>query len=173
MREQASDEEVFSFLEDLSFGMKSDCPDIIIHKFIVSLANQSPAFFADLRNLIYAFLYDYTSRWSYSISNIFRVNYDLSFTLPFWSHLASFYSFKEQLLCVLLLSATTLTSFQNDLEFMADLNDFMGVNGDFFLFQDQKFSFFLCWSKTTTSLKFSATTRQLLSKEALSKKESR
>ena len=142
MREQNSDEEVLTFLEDLSFCMKSECPEILIHKFIVSLANHSPPFLADFSTLIYTFIYDYTSHWSESISNTFRVNYDLSLALPFWSHLASFYSFKEQLLCVLLLSSTTLTSFQNDLEFMADLNDFMGVNGDFFLFQDQKFSFF-------------------------------
>ena len=127
---------MFSFLEDLSFGMKSECPQILIHKFIVSLAIHSSAFLADLRTLIYTFLYGYASRCSDSISNKFRVNYDLSLALPFWSHLASFCSFKEQLLSVLLLSATTLAAFQSDLEFMADLNDFMGVNADFFLFQD-------------------------------------
>jgi hypothetical protein len=122
--------------------MKSESPCILLQKLLSSLTKHSPALLADLRTLLYTFLYHHLPTSTPSIAHNFPVNYDLSLSQPFWSHIASLLPFKDQLLSILMAVATNVTAFLSDLEFMAHLNDLMGLNAEFFLLGDPQVEFF-------------------------------
>jgi hypothetical protein len=77
-------QEIFTFLEDISFEMKSDCPEVLIHKFTCSLATHSKTVLADIRTLIYSFLFEFLPNNSNGKLKHFRIKYNLSSILPFW-----------------------------------------------------------------------------------------
>lgn len=116
--------------------MKSDCPEVLIHKFTCSLAKNSKLVLADIKTLIYSFLFEFLPNNSNGKLKHLRVKYNLSQSLPFWSEISTFISLKEQLLSILAFTALVVTCFLNDIEFLTDLNDFMGQNAEFFMSSD-------------------------------------
>lgn len=116
--------------------MKSECPEVLIQKFLCSLTKYSKVILSDIRTLIYSFLFDFLPKNSNGKMKEFRVKYNLSQSFSFWSDLSTFLQLKEQLLSILALTALSITCFQNDIEFLTDLNDYMGLNAQFFLTTD-------------------------------------
>jgi len=58
--------------------MKSDCPEVLINKFTCSLAKHSRIFMADIKILIYSFLFEFLPKNSNRKLKHFRVKYNLA-----------------------------------------------------------------------------------------------
>jgi hypothetical protein len=54
--------EISDFLKDLTYDMKSECKETIVHKLIINICRSSPEIRKNMRLVICAFLFQYLSK---------------------------------------------------------------------------------------------------------------